>query len=94
MEETFKAAQEVEKIAKPAVESGTNKGKLLELGLLCDCTSSMCSWIDRAKKTLQDIISNVVSSTEGLQVRVSFVGYRDHCDAERFSIQPFTHDIS
>ena len=35
----------------------TTKGaKLLELGLLCDCTSSMWSWIDRAKKTLHEII--------------------------------------
>ena len=69
------------------------KPKLLELGLLCDCTSSMWSWIDRAKKTLKDIISNVVSSTEGLEVRVTFVGYRDHCDRERYSIIPFTSDV-
>ena len=27
----------------------TNKSKLLELGLLCDCTGSMASWITRAK---------------------------------------------
>jgi hypothetical protein len=67
--------------------------KLLELGLLCDCTSSMCSWIDRAKQTLLEIITNVASSCEGLEVRVSFVGYRDHCDSQRFSIQPFSDNI-
>jgi len=37
-------------------KSGANKAKdgkkLLELGLLLDCTSSMGSWIERAKKTL------------------------------------------
>lgn len=54
----------------------------------------MSSWIDRAKKTLQEIITNVVTSTDGLKVRVSFVGYRDHCDSERFSIQPFSDDIT
>jgi hypothetical protein len=29
-----------------------NNGEILELGLLMDCTGSMASWIDRAKKTL------------------------------------------
>ena len=68
--------------------------KLLELGLLLDCTSSMGSWIERAKKTLIDIIKNVVDSCDGkLKVRVCFVGYRDHCDTERFSIKNFSEDI-
>ena len=31
----------------------------LELGLLLDCTSSMKRWIDRAKETLEEIISSV-----------------------------------
>lgn len=33
---------------------------LLELGLLCDSTSSMGTWIERAKTTLKEIITNVV----------------------------------
>ena len=77
-----------------AAASGSGKCKLLELGLLLDCTSSMSTWIERSKKTLQEIISNVVSSTDGLKVRVCFVGYRDHCDTERFAIHPFTDDIT
>jgi len=76
-----------------AQEKYNNKAKLLELALLCDCTGSMHSWIDRAKRTLSEIINNVVSSTNKLKVRVTFVGYRDHCDTERFSIQPFSDDI-
>ena len=69
--------------------------KLLELGLLLDCTSSMASWIERAKTTLQEIIENVVASCDGkLDVKVCFVGYRDHCDQERFTIQPFSSDIA
>jgi len=68
--------------------------KLLELGLLLDCTASMSSWIERAKKTLQEIIQNVVTSCDGkLDVRVCFVGYRDHCDKQRFTIQEFSKDI-
>jgi hypothetical protein len=97
-----KASKEIKKDPKTEKKAAPPKGKaaaktnekLLELGLLCDCTSSMWSWIDRAKKTLQEIISNVTSSTDGLKVRVSFIGYRDHCDAERFSIQPFSDDIA
>ena len=73
---------------------GKKDDNLLELGLLCDCTSSMCSWIERAKKTLKEIITNVVSSCDGnLKVRVCFIGYRDHCDSVRFSIKDFTDDI-
>lgn len=94
----IKKGEKVDKKVVTAVKKESNasaKGgkKLLELGLLCDCTSSMSSWIVRAKQTLQEIITNVVSSTEGLEVRVSFIGYRDHCDTERYSIQPFSNNM-
>jgi len=46
----------------------------------------MDEWIDRAKKTLKDIISNVKEGSEGLKVKVSFVGYRDIEDKVRFEI--------
>jgi len=86
-----KVATDIKKTSKTTTKKSDKQ--LLELGLLCDCTSSMWSWIDRAKQTLKEIITNVVSSTSGLDVRVSFVGYRDHCDSQRFSIQPFSNDI-
>lgn len=72
-----------------------DSGTLLELGLLCDCTSSMSTWIVRAKQTLQEIITSVQASTDGLKVRVCFIGYRDHCDgaSKRFSIKDFTCNI-
>jgi hypothetical protein len=39
---------------KEAKATKTKKGgKLLEIGLLLDCTSSMGTWIERAKTTLQ-----------------------------------------
>ena len=53
----------------------------------------MGSWIERAKTTLQSIVQDVVDSSEGLKVRVCLVGYRDHCDTERFTIHEFTEDI-
>ena len=49
-----------------------------------DCTSSMSSWINRAKETLNDVIDSIVEEckNEGnLQVRVCFVGYRDIGDS-------------
>ena len=53
----------------------------------------MCSWIDRAKTTLIQIIDNTVASCgSNLKVRVCFVGYRDHSDSPRFSIIDFTED--
>lgn len=90
------AAASRKQAKKEQVDKGKAAGaaKLLELGLLCDCTSSMWSWIDRAKKTLIQIIDNVVASCDGkLKVRVCFVGYRDHKDRSRFSIIDFTDDI-
>ena len=73
--------------AGKATAKKTTKGqKYLDLGLLLDITSSMWSWIDRAKETLKTIIDDVKSSCDGLQVRVCFVGYRDHCDSVRFDV--------
>ena len=45
-----KAIKKDDKVDKKA--SSGSSGTLLELGLLCDCTSSMHSWIVRAKQTL------------------------------------------
>jgi hypothetical protein len=75
--------------------SHSKDSKLLELCLLLDCTGSMGSWIERAKKTLKEIVDNIVRDNEGkLRVRVCFVGYRDHCDGKnRYSIKGFTEDI-
>ncbi len=54
-----------------------------------DCSGSMGSWIERAKKTLQEIVDNIVKSSGGnLKVRVTFIGYRDHYNSpkERYEI--------
>jgi hypothetical protein len=72
-------------------KSGSNL--ILDLCLLMDCTGSMGSWIERSKVTLNEIIDAVKSQNTGLKVRVSFVGYRDIKDKERFTILEFTEDI-
>ena len=58
----------------------------------------MKPWIDRARKTLSEIIDSVIAESldedeNPLKVRVCFIGFRDHKDDERFSICPFTEDI-
>ena len=60
--------------------------KYLDLALLMDCTASMYSWIDRSKTTLKTIIDNVVASSQGLKVRITYIGYRDFGDSKRFEI--------
>ena len=47
----------------------------------------------RAKETLSKIIKNVINEHPEMNVRVSFVGYRDISDAKRFEIIDFTNDI-
>lgn len=68
----------------------------LDVCLLMDCTSSMQVWIDRAKETLIEIVDKVVKECQedgDLTVRISFVGYRDINDKDRFSVLPFTADV-
>ena len=62
-----------------------------------DCTSSMSSWIDKAKETLNKIIDNIIKESKdggNLQVKCSFIGYRDINDQERFRVKPFTDDVN
>lgn len=90
-------AEQMKEKSKPLRKTDDELGGLtLELGLLLDCTSSMKSWMDRAKETLNEIIANVQTECqeEGeVKVRVCFVGYRDHGDTERFCLKPFSDDI-
>lgn len=97
IQKALKPTKTIKKVQKKTAGSGkpdTNTSKILELGLLLDCTGSMYSWIQRAKDTLNQIIENVVKSCDGkLKVRVCFLGYRDHKDTKRFDIHPFTENI-
>lgn len=68
----------------------------LELCLIMDCTGSMGPWIEKAKKTINEIIDKTIKECEedgDLKCRVSFVGYRDISDSRRFEVKEFTADI-
>ena len=89
-----KLAEEAKPLRATGVDNLANP--TLEIALVMDCTSSMSSWIKRAKETLNDVIDNIVEEckNEGnLKVRVCFVGYRDIKDSQRFRVLPFTDDI-
>lgn len=61
-----------------------------------DCTSSMSPWIAKSKETLIQIIDKIIAECKdegNLAVRVSFVGYRDIKDRERFRVCELTDDI-
>ena len=53
----------------------------------------MQSWIDRCKDHLNQIIDNFKAEHKEHCVRISFVGYRDILDTERFCVKAFTEDV-
>jgi hypothetical protein len=84
----------IKKAPKQTVkDDNDDKRPTLDLCLILDCTSSMQVWIERSKDSLHEIIKKCQTDYEGLRVRVSFVGYRDILDKDRFSVQPFSEDI-
>ncbi len=86
------AKAKADKKSKKDTNTSDDK-KSLEMCLLCDCTGSMASWIQRSKETLSGIINNVKNEHGDLTVRVSFVGYRDIKDKPRFEIFEFSEDL-
>lgn len=70
----------------------------IDLCFVMDCTGSMQSWIDAARKYIRDITHGILARLkedfggDGV-VRVGFVAYRDYGDAERFAVTPLTPDV-
>ncbi|KAL4478423.1 hypothetical protein ABPG74_006658 [Tetrahymena malaccensis] len=65
----------------------------LDLMFIVDCTGSMSSWIDAVKLEITGIVAAIRNQHHGSQIRVSFVGYRDYGDTERYSIFNFSEDL-
>ncbi len=62
---------------------------------IIDCTGSMGSWIGACKKEIKSIIDCVRNQHFNIQIRVSVVAYRDHCDGKKIQeIFPFNTDIA
>ena len=66
----------------------------VDVAFLLDCTSSMDKHIVETKNQLKVIIDTLVEEFEN-EIRVAFVGYRDHADgAKRLEVVDFTSDAS
>ncbi|TMW56778.1 hypothetical protein Poli38472_006788 [Pythium oligandrum] len=70
------------------------KANSLDLVIAMDCTESMSRWIDSAKSSIIEIITNVKTDHPRAKVRVGFVAYRDFCDgANRLQLHQLTEAI-
>ena len=62
---------------------------------IIDCTGSMGSWIEACKKEIKSIIDCVRNQHFNIQIRVSIIAYRDHCDGKLISeVFPFSQNIA
>jgi len=61
----------------------------LDLVFLCDCTSSMGSYIESAKSNIRKIIEDI-KACEKRDVQFALIQYRDHCDSFVTKVSPWT----
>ncbi|CAF0997399.1 unnamed protein product [Brachionus calyciflorus] len=61
---------------------------------LIDCTSSMSTYIEQVHDSINDIIDQIYSKYGRIQIRFSYVGYRDFSELDnRILSVPFLEDI-
>ncbi len=60
---------------------------------ICDCTGSMSSYMDKAKDTARQILSDIKAKYENSSVFFGFVGYTDHCESKVLTCMDLTGDI-
>ena len=66
----------------------------LDVAFLMDWTGSMYSYINETKEKIECVV-NFIKKEYGNQVKVAFVGYRDHTDGDmRIECIQFTENIS
>jgi len=81
--------------ASSASRSTSNKTSVVarqetsvDLCIMMDCTGSMGSWIEQAKTKAKGVITQAQERFK-VDIRVSFVGYRDFSDQVRFQTSDF-----
>ena len=66
----------------------------LDVAFLMDCTRSMCRYINETKEKIEYVV-NIIKKEYQNQVKIAFVGYRDHTDGDRrIECIQFTENIS
>ena len=85
---------EVFKYKQKILEEMLEKNKNVDVAFMLDCTGSMSSFINEAKNQINKIVTEITESYDN-EVRVAFVGYRDHSDGtNRIETLAFTEDPS
>ena len=65
----------------------------VDIAFMLDCTSSMGAYIKEVKQNIKEIVRHVKEQQEG-EIRLAFVGYRDHNDGpRRIETLNFTKDV-
>eukprot|EP00928_Gymnodinium_smaydae_P061053 TRINITY_DN450_c1_g1_i1.p1 TRINITY_DN450_c1_g1~~TRINITY_DN450_c1_g1_i1.p1 ORF type:complete len:1127 (-),score=178.94 TRINITY_DN450_c1_g1_i1:182-3562(-) len=65
----------------------------INLCFVVDCTGSMRSHIQSVNRQIFSIVREMSARLPSMQLHVAFVGYRDHGDATRLEICPFTTSV-
>jgi hypothetical protein len=66
----------------------------VDLAFIVDATSSMHPHIEEVKRSIKGIIQKIRRTNGNLNLRVSFVGYRDFCDGpKRFEVLDFVSSV-
>jgi hypothetical protein len=69
-------------------------GQSLDVMFIIDCTGSMASWIEASKKEIKSIIECIRNQYFGIEIRLSVVAYRDHCDGKDIEeVFPFSTNV-
>jgi len=74
------------------LENTLKQKKSVDVVFMVDCTSSMQPHIWETKNQIRNIVKETVQ-TFGNEVKIGFVGYRDHCDAFRIEKLDLNEDI-
>ncbi|CAL4098549.1 unnamed protein product [Meganyctiphanes norvegica] len=80
---------------KRTLEEAYNEAQKVDLAFLVDSTGSMGGIIQTVKEEIHRIVNKIKDEYPEAQLRVAFVGYRDHCDgSDRIQKMDFTNNIS
>eukprot|EP01132_Coremiostelium_polycephalum_P007549 gene7549-9282_t len=65
----------------------------VQMAILMDCTGSMGPYIDQCKSKIDQLLDLLSKCFFDIILEVSFVGYRDYSDPNRFEIFQFTNNL-
>lgn len=66
----------------------------VDLAFIVDATGSMSSHIRAVKNSIKDIVQQIQKTNGNLNLRLSFVGYRDFCDGpKQFEVLDFVSSV-